>query len=127
MNIKPNEISRIIRQQIENYSFKTETKDVGQVISVGDGIAVIQGLDDCMHGELLEFENEVPGMALNLEEDVTGCVLLGNEEDVTEGSEVRKTGSMVHVPVGEQLLGRVVSPLGEPIDGKGNINCTKTN
>jgi len=126
MEIKPNEINRIIRQQIENYSFKTETKDVGQVISVGDGIAVIQGLDDCMYGELLEFENGVPGMALNLEEDVTGCVLLGNEEYVTEGSEVKRTKSMVHVPVGEELIGRVVSPLGEPVDGKGIINCTKT-
>jgi len=125
MNIRPDEISSIIKQQIENYGVKTKTEDVGYVLMAGDGIARIYGLEECMSNELLEFENGVYGMAMNLEEDNVGCVLLGDAEDIKEGSLVRRTGRTVEVPVGKALIGRVVNPLGRPLDGKGEIVTDK--
>lgn len=125
MNLKPEEISSIIKQQIESYGIKTKTDDTGYVLQAGDGIARIYGLETCMCGELLEFENSVYGMALNLEEDNVGCVLLGNAEEIKEGSLVKRTGRTVEVPVGKALIGRVVNPLGKPIDGKGEIITDK--
>lgn len=125
MNLKPEEISSIIKQQIENYGFETKAEDTGYVLQAGDGIARIYGLESCMCGELLEFENGVYGMALNLEEDNVGCVLLGSEIDIKEGSAVKRTGRTVEVPVGNELIGRVVNPLGQPLDGKGPIAAKK--
>jgi F-type H+/Na+-transporting ATPase subunit alpha len=125
MSLRPEEISSIIKQQIESYDVKTKTEDVGYVLSAGDGIARIYGLEKCMFGELLEFENNVSGMALNLEEENVGCVLLGDAEDIKEGSFVKRTGRTVEVPVGKALIGRVVNPLGKPIDGKGEIVTDK--
>lgn len=126
MSLRPEEISSIIKQQIESYGVKTKTEDVGYVLSAGDGIARIYGLEKCMYGELLEFDNNVYGMALNLEEENVGCVLLGDAEDIKEGSAVKRTGRTVEVPVGKALIGRVVNPLGKPIDGKGEIVTDKT-
>jgi F-type H+/Na+-transporting ATPase subunit alpha len=125
MNLKPEEISSIIKQQIEGYGIKTNNDEVGYVLNTGDGIARIYGLDKCMYGELLEFENGVNAMALNLEEDNVGCVLLGNGEEIKEGTSVKRTGRMVEVPVGKALIGRVVNPLGKPVDGKGEIVTDK--
>ena len=125
MHLKPEEISSIIKQQIENYGIKTTTEDVGYVLQVGDGIARIFGLEKCMYGELLQFENDVYGMALNLEEDNVGCVLLGGQEEIKEGSCVKRTGKTVEVPVGDSLIGRVINPLGKPLDGKGEIKTSK--
>jgi F-type H+-transporting ATPase subunit alpha len=124
MNLKSEEISSIIKQQIENYGLKPKAEEIGHVLQSGDGIARIYGLKDCLYGELLEFENGIFGMALNLEEDNVGCVLLGTDADIKEGSSVKKTGRTVEVPVGDALIGRVVNPLGEPIDGKGEIKTT---
>ncbi|MBD7912652.1 MULTISPECIES: F0F1 ATP synthase subunit alpha [Clostridium] len=121
MNIKPEEITSIIKQEIEKYEKHIETVDSGTIIQVGDGIARVYGLDDCMQGELLEFPNEVYGMALNLEQDNVGCVLLGSEEGIKEGDIVKRTNRIVEVPVGEAVIGRVVDSLGKPIDGKGPI------
>lgn len=126
MNLKPEEITAIIKQQIENYGIKPKADDLGYVLQVGDGIARVYGLDKCMSGELLEFDKGVFGMAMNLEEDNIGCVILGDVEDVKEGSEVRRTGRTVQVPVGKELIGRVVNALGRPLDGKGEINTEKT-
>ena len=121
MNLRPDEITGIIKSQIKNYSAKLELADVGTVVTVGDGIAKVHGLDKCMSGELLEFETGIFGMALNLEQDFVGTVLLGNDEGIKEGSKVKRTGNIVSVPVGDELLGRVVNSLGQPIDGKGAI------
>lgn len=121
MRIRPEEISSIIKQQIEHYQEKTEGETVGSVLSSGDGIARVYGLRDCMYGELLSFGNGVSGMALNLEEDNIGCVLLGDETEIVEGTPVRSTGTTVQVPAGESLLGRVVNALGKPMDGKGEV------
>ena len=125
MKIKPEEISSIIKKEIENYEKVLDIKNVGTVVEVGDGIARIYGLQNAMAGELLEFPNNVHGMVLNLEENNVGAVLLGNSTFVKEGDTVRATGRIVEVPVGEELLGRVVNPLGKPIDGKGEIGSTK--
>ncbi len=125
MNLRPEEISSIIKQQIESYGAKTKTEDTGYVLQAGDGIARIYGLGKCMYGELLEFDNGVFGMALNLEEDNVGCVLLGDAEDIKEGSTVKRTERTVQVPVGNALIGRVVDPLGKPLDGKGEIATDK--
>lgn len=125
MNIRPEEITSIIKKQIERYENKLETVDSGTVIQVGDGVARIYGLDECMQGELLEFSNGVHGMALNLEQDNVGAVLLGSERGIKEGDLVKRTGKVVQVPVGEALLGRVVDALGEPIDGKGPIKASE--
>lgn len=122
MNLKPEEISSIIKDEIENYESKLETVGVGTVLDIGDGIAHVYGLDDAMSNELLEFPNGVYGMALNLEEDNVGCVLLGSESKIKEGDTVKRTGRVVEVPVGEEMLGRVVNSLGQPLDGKGQIN-----
>lgn len=121
MNLRPEEISSIIKQQIENYDAKTEEENVGSVLKSGDGIARIYGLRGCKYGELLKFQNGVSGMAMNLEEDNIGCVLLGDDTEITEGTLVRSTGTTVQVPVGEALIGRVVNSLGEQLDGKGEI------
>ncbi|MBW8381797.1 MAG: F0F1 ATP synthase subunit alpha [Youngiibacter sp.] len=121
MKIKPEEVTSIIRQEIERFEKKMETVNSGTIVQVGDGIARVYGLEDCMEGELLEFPGGVKGMALNLDFDNVGCVLLGAFEDIKEGDIVRKTDKIVEVPVGENLIGRVVNSLGEPIDGKGEI------
>lgn len=121
MSLRPEEISSIIKQQIENYDTAVKTDDVGYVLQSGDNIARIYGLKSCMSGELLQFENNEFGMALNLEEDNVGCVVLGDDRGIKEGSTVKRTGKTVQVPVGQSLVGRVVSPLGKPLDGKGDI------
>lgn len=121
MNIKPEEITSIIKNEIEKYDKQIKTVDSGTIIQIGDGIARVYGLDDCMEGELLEFPNDVYGMALNLEQDNVGCVLLGSEEGIKEGDVVKRTGKIVEVGVGEQLIGRVLDGLGNPIDAKGPI------
>ncbi|MBS4206791.1 F0F1 ATP synthase subunit alpha [Bacillus sp. FJAT-50079] len=126
MSIKAEEISALIKKQIENYQAEMEVNDVGTVIQVGDGIARAYGLDNVMAGELLEFSNGVMGMAQNLEESNVGIVILGPYTDIKEGDEVRRTGRIMEVPVGEELIGRVVNPLGQPVDGLGPINTTKS-
>ena len=126
MELRPEEISQLIKAQIKNYQSKLELKDIGTVVTVGDGIARVYGLDNCMSGELLDFGGGVYGMALNLEEDFVGAVLLGADDNIKEGDTVRRTGEIVSVPVGEAMLGRVVNPLGQPIDGKGPILTEET-
>src|SRR6476660_3539853 len=123
--IKADEITQLIRQQIENYESKIAVDEVGTVITLGDGIARVHGLDKVMAGELLEFPHNVSGIALNLEEDGVGVVLLGEYTEIKEGDIVKRTGRIISVPVGQELLGSVVNALGQPIDGKGPIT-TKT-
>lgn len=125
MSIRPEEISSILKQQIERYQTEPEVADVGTVIQVGDGIARIYGLEQAMAGELLEFPGEVYGMVLNLEEDNVGAVILGPYTHIKEGDQVKRTGRIVEVPVGEAMIGRVVNALGQPIDGKGPIKTDK--
>lgn len=125
MNIKPEEITSIIKKEIEKYQKEIKTVDSGTIIQIGDGVSRVYGLDDCMEGELLEFPNDVYAMALNLEQDNVGCVLLGSEDGIKEGDIVKGTGRIAEVPVGEALIGRVVNALGEPIDGKGPIVTTE--
>ena len=125
MNIKADEISKIIKDQLGNYSLDVDVAEVGTVVSVGDGIAHLHGIEGAMATEMLEFPHGVFGIALNLEEDSVGAVILGEENNVREGDEVRTTGRMVEVPVGDGLLGRVVDPLGRPLDGKGPIASQK--
>ena len=125
MNLRPEEISSVIKEQIKNYSTKLEVSDVGTVIQVADGIARVHGLENAMQGELLEFPGEVFGMVLNLEEDNVGAVLLGDHKNINEGDTVKTTGRVVEVPVGDEMIGRVVNALGQPIDGKGPINAKK--
>ena len=125
MNLKPEEISSVIKEQIERYSTKLEVSDVGTVIQVADGITRIHGLENAMQGELLEFPGEVYGMVLNLEEDNVGAVLLGDSSSISEGDTVKTTGRVVEVPVGDAMTGRVVNALGQPIDGKGPILTDK--
>ena len=124
--IRPEEISSLIKEQIKNYGQKIHSDDVGYVISTGDGIAMVQGIDQAMSGELLELPHGVFGMVLNLEEDHIGIVLLGDDTMIKEGDEVRRTGRIVEVPVGDGMLGRVVNALGQPIDNRGPIEYTKT-
>lgn len=126
MELRPEEISNIIKQQITNYQSQIKLTNVGTVVSVGDGICHIHGLEECMASELLEFEGGVYGMAQNLEEDLVGAVLLGSDRDIREGDTVKRTGRIVSVPVGEVMLGRVVDALGMPIDGKGPIKTKET-
>ena len=121
MTVRPDEVASIIRQEIEKYEDKLKMESVGTVLQVGDGVARVYGLDDCMSNELLEFPGGTYGIALNLEEDNVGCVLLGSDKDIKEGDTVKTTGRIVEVPVGEGLLGRVVNALGQPVDGKGPI------
>ncbi len=123
MQLKSEEISKIIKDKIKNYSNKTEQKETGYVIEVGDGIAKVSGLDNCMSNELVEFESGETAMALNLEENIVSLVILGSDASIREGDVVKRTGRVVSVPVGEGLLGRVVNALGEPIDGKGEIKA----
>ena len=125
MIIKPNEISELIKEQIKNYSHKIETSDVGSVVTIGDGVSIVYGLDKAMLGELLEFPNNVYGMVLNLNEDSVGAVMLGSDQTIKEGDLVKRTGKVVEVPVGDGLLGRVVNALGQPIDGLGPITSSK--
>ena len=125
MNLRPEEISSVIKEQIERYATGLEVSDVGTVIQVADGIARIHGLEKAMQGELLEFPGGVYGMVLNLEEDNVGAVLLGDSQNISEKDTVKTTGRVVEVPVGDALIGRVVNALGQPIDGKGPINTDK--
>ena len=124
MNLRPEEISSVIKDQIKRYADKLEVSEVGTVIQVADGIARVHGLEKAMQGELLEFPGEVYGMVMNLEEDNVGAVLLGAERNINEGDTVKTTGRVVEVPVGDEMLGRVVNALGQPIDGKGPIAAT---
>ena len=123
MELRPEEITKIIRSQIKNYENKLEESETGVVIVVGDGIATVSGLDNCMAGELLEFPNGSFGMAQNLNEDTVSAVILGTDQGIKEGDTVKRTGRVVSVPVGAKLIGRVVNALGEPIDGKGSIEA----
>lgn len=118
MELKPEEITKIIRSQIKNYEAKLEESETGVVIVVGDGIARASGLQNCMANELVEFPNGAFGMALNLEEDTVSIVILGDDQGIKEGDIVKRTGRVVSVPVGPKLIGRVVNALGEPVDGK---------
>ncbi|BBK27661.1 F0F1 ATP synthase subunit alpha [Staphylococcus arlettae] len=126
MAIKAEEISALLRSQIENYESEMSVTDVGTVLQIGDGIALIHGLNDVMAGELIEFKSGVLGLAQNLEESNVGVVILGPYQDIKEGDEVKRTGRVMEVPVGEEMVGRVVNPLGQPIDGQGPINTSKT-
>ncbi len=127
MNIRPEEITSILKEQIAGFRAETAVDEIGQVIYVGDGIARVYGLEKVMAVELVEFPNEVYGMALNLEEDNVGVVLFGSDALIKEGDEVKRTGRIVEVPVGDELLGRVINPLGFPLDGKGPINAKHFN
>ena len=126
MNLRPEEISSVIKEQIKRYKSELEVSDIGTVVQVADGIARIHGLENAMQGELLEFPGEVYGMVMNLEEDNVGSVLLGDHKNINEGDIVKTTGRVVEVPVGDAMLGRVVNALGQPIDGKGPIATTKS-
>ena len=126
MDLRPDEITGLIKSRIKNYHAKLQLGDVGTVVTVGDGIVRIHGLEKCMLNELLEFENGVRCMALNLEQDFVGAVMLGSDAGIKEGDPVKRTGSIVSVPVGEELIGRVVNSLGQPIDGKGAILAKET-
>ena len=126
MELRPEEISNIIKEQITHYQSQIRLTDVGTVVTVGDGIAHIHGLENCMSGELLEFPGGVYGMAQNLEEDLVGAVILGSDQNIREGDTVKRTKRIGEVPVGEAMLGRVVDALGKPIDGKGPINTTES-
>jgi len=123
MEVKASEISSVIKKEIEKYEIKTQFEETGEIIQVGDGIAQVYGLENVMSSELVEFPHGVFGMALNLEEDNVGCILFGDDKYLKEGDEVKRTGKVMQVPVGEELLGRVVNPLGLPIDGKGQIQA----
>jgi F-type H+-transporting ATPase subunit alpha len=125
MDIRAAEISAILKSEIANFGNEAQVTEVGQVLSVGDGIARVYGLDNVQAGELVEFENGVRGMTLNLENDNVGIVIFGNDRDIKEGQTVKRTGAIVDAPVGKELLGRVVDALGNPIDGKGPINAAK--
>ncbi|HBA26341.1 MAG TPA: F0F1 ATP synthase subunit alpha, partial [Nitrospinae bacterium] len=122
MEIRAEEISEIIKKEIQGFEKSIELKEIGVVISVGDGIARIYGLEKAMSGELLEFPGEVMGMVLNLEEDNVGAVLLGEDTLIKEGDEVKRTGRIMEVPIGDALIGRVVNAIGQPVDGKGPID-----
>ena len=121
MDIKAAEISSILKEQIKNFGREAEVSEIGQVLSVGDGIARVYGLDNVQAGEMVEFPGNVRGMALNLEADNVGIVIFGSDKAIKEGDTVKRTGAIVDVPVGKGLLGRVVDGLGNPIDGKGPI------
>src|ERR671929_839663 len=124
-HIRADEITSILRQEIENYERAIDVSEIGSVISVGDGIARIHGLEKVMAGELIEFPHGVAGIAMNLEEDQVGAVLLGEYTEIKEGDEVKRTGRIMSVPVGDAMIGRVVNALGQPIDDKGSIATDK--
>src|SRR6266536_523208 len=121
MAFRPEEVSAVLAQELERYEAKLETKGVGTVLSVGDGIARLWGLEDAMAGELLRFPGDVVGMVLNLEEDNVGAVLFGSDKNIKEGDRVERTGRIASVPVGKEMIGRVVNAIGQPVDGKGPI------
>ena len=125
MDIRAAEISAILKKEIEDFGTEAEVSEVGQVLSVGDGVARVYGLDEIQAGEMVEFPGGVQGMSLNLETDNVGVVILGDDRDIKEGDTVKRTGSIVEIPVGKALLGRVVDPLGNPLDGKGEIATTE--
>lgn len=125
MTLKPEEITNVLKKRIEGFEFQTELSEIGTVIQVGDGIARIWGLENALAGELLELPHHVLGMVLNLEKENVGCILLGEDRLIKEGDEVKRTGRIMSVPVGDALIGRVVNPLGQPLDGKGLIKTTK--
>src|SRR5208282_1850192 len=125
MEIRPSEISSILKEQIKNFGQEAEVSEIGQVLSVGDGIARVYGLDNVQAGEMVEFPGGVKGMALNLATDNVGVVIFGSDQGVKEGDIVKRTGDIVDVPVGKGLLGRVVDALGNPIDGKGPLKDVK--
>ena len=122
MQINPSEVTKILKEQIKKFGEKAEITEVGQVLSVGDGIARVYGLDNVQAGEMVEFSDGSKGMALNLENDNVGVVIFGDDRNIKEGDVVKRTGSIVDVPVGKELLGRVVDGLGNPIDGKGALD-----
>lgn len=126
MKVNSSEISALIKKQIEDFSHKVESDDVGTVITIGDGVALVYGLDKAMLGELVEFPHQIYGMVMNLEEENVGCVLLGSDREIKEGDIVKRTKRVVEVPVGNGLLGRVVNALGQPLDGLGEIKYSKT-
>src|SRR6058998_737538 len=127
MQIKPDEITSILKSRIEGLDVDdADLSEVGTVLSVGDGIARVHGLENCMSFEMLELPHEVTGLALNLESDNVGAVLFGEWEHVVEGDTVKRTGHLLEIPVGEELLGRIVDPLGNPLDGKGDINASES-
>src|SRR5690242_17537762 len=121
MDIQPGEISAILKREIQNFGAEAEVSEVGQVLSVGDGIARIYGLDNVQAGEMVEFPGGIKGMALNLENDNVGAVIFGSDSTIKEGDTVKRTNAIVDIPVGKGLLGRVIDPLGNPIDGKGAL------
>ncbi|MEC9301389.1 MAG: F0F1 ATP synthase subunit alpha, partial [Acidobacteriota bacterium] len=125
MDIKAEEISKIIRDQIGNYAVNVDVSEVGTVIAIGDGIARLHGVESVMAGEMLEFSHGVFGIALNLEESSVGAVLLGDYTEISEGDTVKRTGRIISVPVGDEMLGRVINALGQPIDGKGPITSNQ--
>lgn len=124
--MKADEISSIIKERIENFDLSVDVEETGKVISTADGIANVYGLKNVMAGEMVEFENGERGMALNLEESSAGIVILGTGKGIHEGSVVKRTGKLLRVPVGDALIGRVVNPLGDPIDAKGPIEASET-
>src|SRR5579863_7682044 len=126
-SLRADEITRLLRAEIENYEKVVNVSETGSVISVGDGIARIYGLENVMAGELIEFPHNISGIALNLEEDQVGAVILGDAAQVIEGDEVKRTGRIMSIPVGPEMVGRVVDALGAPIDGKGPIRTTERN
>src|SRR3954464_9999866 len=126
MEIRADEISRIIREQIKDYGKKVQVAETGTVLTVGDGIARVYGLEGALSGELVEFNNGVKGLVLNLEEDNVGVAIMGEFRDIREGDQCKRTGQIASVPVGKALLGRVVNALGEPLDGKGPIQSTES-
>src|SRR5882757_4004945 len=125
MDIRAEDITRIIRDQIGNYAVDVDVAEVGTVVSIGDGIARVHGIEKTMAGEMIEFPHGVFGIALNLEEESVGTVLLGDYKAIKEGDTVKRTGRIISVPVGEEMLGRVVNALGQPLDGKGPITASK--
>src|SRR5512144_1234587 len=125
MSFKPEEVSAVLAQELERYEAKLETKSVGTVLSVGDGISRVWGLEDAMAGELIKFPGDVMGMVLNLEEDNVGIVLFGSDKNIKEGDRVERTGRIASVPVGKAMIGRVVNAIGQPVDGKGPIGSDK--
>ncbi|RPI01215.1 MAG: F0F1 ATP synthase subunit alpha, partial [Calditrichaeota bacterium] len=126
MQIRPDEITAVLKNKIAGFDHEAKVEEIGYVLQVGDGIARVYGLDHVMSMELVEFPGNVLGLALNLEQDSVGCVLFGSDTQIKEGDQAKRTGRVIEVPVGEELLGRVVDPLGRPLDGKGPIKTKKT-
>ena len=126
MNFETNEIVSLLKEQLKSYDADIDIAEVGEITYVGDGVARVSGLENVMSSELVELPNDIFGMALNLEEDNVGIVLFGDSSLVKEGDIAKRTGKIVEVPIGDELLGRVVNPLGQPLDGKGPINATQS-